>query len=56
MTSPPYSPDGKPCRHAGCGQPVCHERFRTSAKVLESRWAAQQAKERELAEVADFFN
>uniref|UniRef100_A0A1I8FQF6 RWD domain-containing protein n=1 Tax=Macrostomum lignano TaxID=282301 RepID=A0A1I8FQF6_9PLAT len=49
-------PDGKPCGMLAAGSRSVTSASRTSAKVLESAGPPKQAKERELAEVADFFN
>lgn len=52
MKTPPFH-GGKKC--PGCGQRVYHEKWGLSEKLAEDRWAHQQARDRELAEVADFF-
>lgn len=45
---------GKKC--PTCGQRIYHEKWGVSDKLAEERWAHQQARARELAEVEDFFN
>lgn len=45
---------GKKC--PSCGQRVYHDKWGLSDKLAEARWAHQQARSRELAEVEDFFN
>lgn len=45
---------GKKC--PTCGQRIYHEKWGVSDKLAEDRWAHQQARARELAEVEDFFN
>lgn len=39
-----------------CGKQIFHEKWKTSAEVLEKRWAHKQAKDRELEEVVDFLS
>ncbi|KAL6254596.1 hypothetical protein P5V15_014648 [Pogonomyrmex californicus] len=39
-----------------CGQCIYHDKWGLTDKLAEARWAHQQARERELAEVEDFFN
>ena len=51
LSEPPF---GKTC-HA-CGVPIEHRALTTDVKVLEARWAAKQAKQRELDEIADFLS
>lgn len=53
MKTPPFH-GGKKC--PTCGQRVYHDKWGLSDKLAEDRWAHQQARARELAEVADFFN
>lgn len=53
MKTPPFH-GGKKC--PACGQRVYHDKWGLSDKLAEDRWAHQQARARELAEVADFFN
>ena len=43
---------GKKC--LSCKERIFHDRWKTSPKVLEERWAHQEAKKRELQEVSDF--
>lgn len=38
-----------------CGVLIFHAKWRLSDKLAEARWAHEQARERELAEVEDFF-
>lgn len=45
---------GKKC--PSCGQRVYHDKWGLSDKLAEARWAHQQARVRELAEVEDFFS
>lgn len=45
---------GKKC--PGCGQRVYHDKWGLTDRLAEARWAHQQARARELAEVEDFFN
>lgn len=51
MKAPPFG--NKKC--GICGQKICHPKWSLSDKLAENRWAHQQARERELAEVEDFF-
>ncbi|XP_072749717.1 uncharacterized protein [Anoplolepis gracilipes] len=53
MKTPPFH-GGKKC--PSCGQRVYHDKWGLSDKLAEARWAHQQARARELAEVEDFFN
>ncbi|CAK9823578.1 hypothetical protein ANTRET_LOCUS1889 [Anthophora retusa] len=53
MKTPPFH-GGKKC--PACGQRIYHEKWGLSEKLAEDRWAHQQARARELAEVEDFFN
>ena len=43
---------GKEC--PACGQRIYHDKWGVSEKLAEDRWAHQQARARELAEVEDF--
>lgn len=52
MKTPPFH-GGKKC--PTCGQRVYHDKWGLTDKLAEDRWAHQQARARELAEVADFF-
>ncbi|XP_012261543.2 uncharacterized protein LOC110116774 isoform X2 [Athalia rosae] len=52
MKTPPFH-GGKKC--PGCGQRVYHDKWVVSERLAEDRWAHEQARVRELAEVADFF-
>ncbi|XP_066993090.2 uncharacterized protein [Anabrus simplex] len=51
MKTPPFH-GGKKC--PACGQRIYHDKWRLSEKLAEDRWAHQQARERELKEVAEF--
>jgi len=51
MTSPPFGEDKK-C--PACGKRIFHDKWNISAKLLEERWAHQEARKREVDEVADF--
>ncbi|CAL7939002.1 unnamed protein product [Xylocopa violacea] len=53
MKTPPFH-GGKKC--PACGQRIYHDKWGVSDKLAEERWAHQQARARELAEVEDFFN
>ncbi|XP_034247217.1 uncharacterized protein LOC117648671 [Thrips palmi] len=53
MKTPPFQ-GGKQC--PACGKRIYHDKWRLSEKLAEDRWAHQQARERELEEVVDFFN
>lgn len=53
MKTPPFH-GGKKC--PSCGQRVYHDKWGLSDKLAEARWAHQEARARELAEVEDFFN
>lgn len=52
MKSPPFG--NKTCNI--CGSKIYHFKWSLSDKLAEQRWAYQQARERELQEVQDFFN
>lgn len=52
MKTPPFQ-GGKKC--PSCGQRIYHDKWRVSEKLAEDRWAHQQARERELKEVEEFF-
>lgn len=51
MKTPPFQ-GGKKC--PSCKQRIYHDKWRLSEKLAEDRWAHQQARERELQEVAEF--
>ncbi|KAK9300013.1 hypothetical protein QLX08_007135 [Tetragonisca angustula] len=51
MKTPPFH-GGKKC--PTCGQRIYHKKWGVSDKLAEDRWAHQQARARELAEVEDF--
>eukprot|EP00096_Caligus_rogercresseyi_P010999 TRINITY_DN4182_c0_g1_i1.p1 TRINITY_DN4182_c0_g1~~TRINITY_DN4182_c0_g1_i1.p1 ORF type:complete len:338 (+),score=90.32 TRINITY_DN4182_c0_g1_i1:392-1405(+) len=52
MKSPPFK-GVKKCTL--CNQRIYHEKWKVTPELAEARWAHQQAKERELGEVIDFF-
>lgn len=43
---------GKKCLK--CGQRIFHDKWNIAPQVAEERWAHQEARKREVAEVADF--
>ena len=43
---------GKKC--VSCGQRIFHEKWKIPPKLAEERWAHQEARKREIAEVAEF--
>eukprot|EP01025_Chloroclados_australasicus_P047015 TRINITY_DN5212_c0_g2_i1.p2 TRINITY_DN5212_c0_g2~~TRINITY_DN5212_c0_g2_i1.p2 ORF type:complete len:428 (-),score=48.45 TRINITY_DN5212_c0_g2_i1:603-1886(-) len=49
VSKPPF---GKECHH--CGRKMEHHNLTTDVKVLEQRWAANQARNREINDVVDF--
>ena len=51
MTSPPFG-ENKKC--PTCGKRIFHDKWNVSAKLMEERWAHQEARKREVDEVADF--
>lgn len=51
MKSPPFG-EAKKCLN--CGRRIFHEKWNVSAKLMEERWAHQEARKREIDEVADF--
>ena len=51
MTSPPFG-ENKKC--PACGKRIFHDKWNISAKLMEERWAHQEARKREVDEVADF--
>ena len=51
MTSPPFG-ENKKC--PTCGKTIFHDKWNVSAKLMEERWAHQEARKREVDEVADF--
>ena len=51
LSEPPF---GKGCHT--CGMGIEHHSLTTDAQVLEARWAALQAKKRELDEIVDFLS
>ncbi|XP_032679166.1 uncharacterized protein LOC116847843 [Odontomachus brunneus] len=53
MKTPPFH-GGKKC--PSCGKRVYHDKWGLTDKLAEARWAHQQARARELAEVEEFFN
>lgn len=48
-----FFPGGKKC-HA-CSKRIYHETWKVTPELAEARWAHEQAKERELGEVIEFF-
>ena len=44
---------GKKC--PACKQRIYHEKWKVTPELAEARWAHEQAKNRELGEVVDFF-
>ncbi|KAL0128232.1 hypothetical protein PUN28_003468 [Cardiocondyla obscurior] len=53
MKTPPFH-GGKKC--PSCGKRVYHDKWGLSDKLAEARWAHQEARMRELAEVEEFFS
>ncbi|XP_052811888.1 uncharacterized protein LOC128239326 [Mya arenaria] len=53
LKTPPFK-DGKFC--PDCGKQIFHDKWKVSPELAEARWAAKQARQRELAEVADFLS
>lgn len=53
MRKPPFPPGGKTCLI--CNVRVSHDKFNLSPRIAEQRWAHKEARNRELAEVTDFF-
>ncbi|GMH32881.1 hypothetical protein BSKO_00715 [Bryopsis sp. KO-2023] len=51
LSSPPF---GKGCM--SCGTKIQHRKLVTNEKVLEQRWMQQEARAREIADVADFMS
>lgn len=51
VRSPPF---GKTCLH--CGAKLQHAKLLTDEKILEQRWIHQQAREREIKDVAEFMS
>ncbi|XP_077870114.1 uncharacterized protein LOC100372397 [Saccoglossus kowalevskii] len=51
MKTPPFT-GGKKC--PGCKQRIYHDKWNITPRLAEERWAHQEAKRRELAEVVDF--
>lgn len=51
MTTPPFD---KRCPVAGCDRLIFHPLWTSNKQLLEKRWSYEQAKEREMAEVAEF--
>uniref|UniRef100_A0A0A9Y6D9 E3 ubiquitin protein ligase RIN2 n=1 Tax=Lygus hesperus TaxID=30085 RepID=A0A0A9Y6D9_LYGHE len=52
LRTPPFQ-GGKKC--PTCGERVFHDKWRIGEKLAEDRWAHEQARQRELDEVSDFF-
>ncbi|XP_063224127.1 uncharacterized protein LOC134531960 [Bacillus rossius redtenbacheri] len=53
MKTPPFQ-GGKKC--PACGQRIYHDKWRLSERLAEDRWAHQEARNRELQEVEEFFH
>lgn len=51
MRTPPFG--NKRCSQ--CNEKIYHEKWGITDRLAEDRWAHEQARERELAEVTDFF-
>ena len=51
MKTPPFA-GGKKCKV--CGKRIAHDKWNVPPKLAEDRWAHQEARKREIAEVADF--
>ena len=51
MKSPPFG-EAKKCLN--CGRRIFHDKWNVSTKLMEERWAHQEARKREIDEVADF--
>ena len=47
-----FSLGGKKC--VKCGQRVFHDKWNVPPRLAEERWAHQEARKREIAEVAEF--
>ena len=52
MKTPPFK-GGKNCPL--CNKRIYHEKWRLTPEVAEARWASKEARDRELEEVAEFF-
>lgn len=52
MKTPPFG--NKKCK--ACGARIYHFKWSLSDQLAEERWAHEQARERELQEVTEFFN
>ncbi len=50
VKTPPFT-GGKKC---SCGERIFHEKWNVPPRLAEERWAHQEARKREIAEVADF--
>ncbi len=51
MKTPPFA-GGKKCM--ACGKRISHEKWNVPPRLAEDRWAHQEARKREIAEVSDF--
>jgi len=51
MTKPPF---GMQCPGDGCDSRVFHPKWTSDVKTLERRWAAAQARQREVDDARDF--
>lgn len=52
LKTPPFK--GKSCQI--CNEKIYHDKWKISERLAEDRWAHQQARERELKEVSEFFD
>lgn len=52
MKTPPFE-NGKQC--PACKNRIYHEKWKVTPQLAEARWAHEQARERELGEVVEFF-
>ena len=52
MKTPPFQ-GGKKC--LGCPNRIYHEKWKVTPELAEARWAHEQARNRELGEVVEFF-
>ena len=52
MKTPPFE-GGKKC--LACPNRIYHEKWKVTPELAEARWAHEQARNRELGEVVDFF-
>jgi len=52
MKTPPFE-GGKKC--LACQKRIYHEKWKVTPELAEARWAHEQARNRELGDVVDFF-